>query len=150
VTASRPPSSDSESWTIGAGEGGRFGIEGPVEGSRRFSSKSVDWQPTELPGFWLKTLYEDPSRGERTMLMKVDPGASAASHTHDGEFEQIYVLEGSFYDQHATMKAGDYCCRAPNAAHTAGSEEGAIVMLVYTRRESAGELGSSSPHPGPG
>jgi anti-sigma factor ChrR (cupin superfamily) len=126
----------SDSWTIEGGNAKASGIRAPVTGSLRFSSPGVEWEATEVEGFWLKSLYEDPSRGEKTMLMKVDAGAFAPSHTHAGEFEQIYVLEGSFYDQHATMKAGDYCCRAPDAAHTAGSDEGAIVMLVYTRRES--------------
>jgi len=69
------------------------------------------------------------------MLMKVDAGAFAGSHTHPGEFEQIYVLEGSFYDQQGTLRAGDYCCRAPDAAHTSGSQDGAIVLIIYTRRE---------------
>ena len=69
------------------------------------------------------------------MLMKVDPGAFAAMHTHKGEFEQIYVVDGSFYDQDRTMGVGDYCCRAPDAAHQAGSKDGAIVVLVYTRRQ---------------
>ena len=82
----------------------------------------------------MKPLFEDAERGEKTLLMKVDPGAWSPMHTHPGELEQIYVLEGSFYDQDATMGPGDYCCRAPDAGHEAGSKDGAIVLLVYTRR----------------
>jgi anti-sigma factor ChrR (cupin superfamily) len=110
------------------------GISAPIEGSMRFSATGIEWLPTDLDGFWIKPLYEDSGRGEKTMLMKVTPGAFAPSHAHSGEFEQIYVIEGSFYDQHATLRAGDYCCRAPDALHTAGSDEGAILMLIYTRR----------------
>jgi quercetin dioxygenase-like cupin family protein len=121
-----------EIWTI-AGERGR-GISGPVVGSMRYASASVEWQPTDTEGFWVKPLFEDPERGDKTLLMKVDPGAWSPMHTHPGELEQIYVLEGSFYDQDATMVPGDYCCRAPDAAHEAGSKTGAIVLLVYTRR----------------
>jgi len=122
----------SETWTISTGKG--TGIAGPVVGSMRYASASVDWQPTEAEGFWMKPLFEDAERGEKTMLMKVDPGAWSPMHTHPGEMEQIYVIEGSFYDQDVTMGPGDYCCRAPDAAHEAGSKEGAIVLLVYTRR----------------
>ena len=121
-----------ETWTIG--RVGGTGIVGPVMGSIRYASASVDWQPTELKGFWMKPLFEDAERGEKTLLMKLDPGAWSPMHTHPGELEQIYVLEGSFYDQDATMGPGDYCCRAPDAAHEAGSKDGAIVLLVYTRR----------------
>lgn len=110
------------------------GISAPVEGSMRFSATGIEWQRTDVDGFWVKPLYEDTARGEKTMLMKVDPGAFVPIHAHTGELEQIYVIEGSFYDQHATLKAGDYCCRAPDAPHLAGSKDGAILMLIYTRR----------------
>lgn len=123
---------DHEAWTIGAMNG--TGIAGPVAGSMRYSPGSVDWEPTEAEGFWMKPLFEDTERGEKTMLMKVDPGAWSPMHSHPGELEQIYVIEGSFYDQDATMGPGDYCCRAPDAAHEAGSKDGAVVLLVYTRR----------------
>lgn len=127
---------DGTPWAIGADSAGS-GIRAPVTGSRYVSSNLAEWQATDTPGFWIKPLYEDAARGEKTMLMKVDPGAVAPSHTHPGEFEQIFVLEGSFYDQRGPLNAGDYCCRAPDAAHIAGSDEGATVLLVYTRRDPA-------------
>jgi anti-sigma factor ChrR (cupin superfamily) len=120
-----------EVWTIG---GNGRGFAGPVVGSMRYASASVEWQPTDAKGFWVKPLFEDTRRGEKTLLMKVDPGAYSPMHTHPGELEQIYVLEGSFYDQDATMGPGDYCCRASDAAHEAGSKTGAIVLRVYTRQ----------------
>ncbi len=49
--------------------------------------------------------------------MKIDAGARYPMHAHD-ETEQIYVLSGSFSDQDRTLKAGDYCCRAPGAMHS--------------------------------
>jgi quercetin dioxygenase-like cupin family protein len=110
------------------------GISGPITGSARFAPASIEWEPTTSQGFWVKSLFADVERGEKTLLMKVDPGAFSPIHSHPDELEQIYVLQGSFYDQDATMRLGDYCCRAPGAPHVAGSEEGAIVLLVYTRR----------------
>ena len=53
-------------------------------------------------------------------------------HAHD-EIEQIYVLSGSFFDQDRTLRAGDYACRAPGAMHTTDSDEGAVVLLIYSR-----------------
>lgn len=124
--------SKSQAWVVnGAGGAGLFG---PIIGSLRYQSNSAAWQPTEAPGFWIKPLFEDCARGEKTLLMKVDAGAWSPMHTHPGELEQIFVLEGSFYDQDAIMGPGSFCCRAPDAAHEAGSKDGALVLLVYTRR----------------
>ena len=89
------------------------------------------WQDCGTAGFWIKPLYEDAASGQRTWLMRVEPGASAPSHAHD-ETEQIYVIEGSFFDDQNTYRAGDFAIRAPGVMHTAGSDDGAIVMLIYT------------------
>lgn len=112
----------------------RSGIVGPVAGSARFASALAPWQPTGFDGFWMKPLFEDAERGEKTLLMKVDPGAYAPVHIHPGEMEQIYVLEGVLYDQDGTLGPGDFCCRESGAPHEAGSLQGAIVLLVYSRR----------------
>ena len=91
-----------------------------------------EWQDSGTEGFHIKPLYEDKASGQRTWLMRVEPGAVAPAHAHE-EFEQIYVIEGSFYDDENTYRAGDFAIRAPGVMHTGGSETGAIVMLVYSR-----------------
>jgi len=63
--------------------------------------------------------------------MKIDPGAASASHSHD-DIEQIYVLEGTFYDQEGSYEAGNYLVRAAGTEHIAGSLEGCIVLLTYS------------------
>jgi quercetin dioxygenase-like cupin family protein len=107
-------------------------IKPPVAASRYLAAGKAEWQPTEYPGFWIKPLYEDIQAGEKTLLMKVDPGAFASRHSHD-EFEQFYVLKGSLFDDVHELRAGDYCCRTIGTPHTAGSHDGAIVLLIYTR-----------------
>ncbi len=109
-------------------------INPPVAASRYLAAGDIEWQATEYVGFWIKPLYENAEAGERTLLMKVDPGAFASSHTHD-ELEQFYVLEGSLFDDQHELRAGDYCCRAAGTPHTAGSRDGAVVLLVYTRSQ---------------
>ena len=103
---------------------------------RRLASCSVDpnvaeWQDCGADGFLIKPLLEDGAAGLRTWLLKVEPGAWSDSHAHD-EVEQIYVLEGSFYDEEKTYQAGEFIVRAAGALHTAGSETGAVVLLVYS------------------
>jgi anti-sigma factor ChrR (cupin superfamily) len=126
--------SNAPSWTLNAATG----IQGPVRGSLYHSTAAQPWQPTAAEGFWIKPLFEDAERGEKTLLMKIDPGAFVGSHTHEGEQEQLYVLEGSMYDHNGTLNAGDYCCRSPDSAHSAGSEHGAIVLLIYTHQNFLG------------
>lgn len=108
-------------------------IKRPVKSSRYLAAGDVPWEETGHEGFFLKRLYEDEGRGEKTWLMRVEPGASAPSHCHD-EFEQFYVLEGAIEDDNGHMQAGDFVCRPPGEMHWAASESGALVLLIYTDR----------------
>ena len=58
--------------------------------------------------------------------------AHAAPHSHD-QVEHVYVLEGSFSDEYGTYHAGDYLVRSPGSDHSAQTERGATVLLMYTR-----------------
>lgn len=95
----------------------------------------MEWQDCAEEGFWIKPLLEDDMEDDnaalRTWLMKVDAGAFSAIHGHD-EIEQVFVIEGSFYDQNKTYGPGDYVIRAPGTMHSAGSEDGAAVLLFYS------------------
>jgi len=106
-------------------------LSSPAAGSAIIKSADKQWQNSGAEGFWVKPLLEDGMKGLRTWLMKVDAGAFSAMHAHD-EIEQIYVIEGSFYDQDHCYVAGDFIVRSKGAMHTAGSDDGALVMLVYT------------------
>lgn len=103
----------------------------PDAGSTLISTNKMEWQSCSAEGFLIKPIIEDAEKGVRTWLMKVEPGAYSPMHDH-GEVEQIYVLEGTFYDQDQIYGPGDYIIRAPGAMHTAGSIEGAVVMLFYS------------------
>ena len=102
----------------------------PEEATVHIDSKQLEWQDCGADGFLIKPLMELEDQAIRSWLMKVEPGAFSSMHAHD-EIEQIYVLEGSFYDQDRTYRAGEFIVRAPGAMHTAGSDTGAIVILVY-------------------
>ena len=110
---------------------GTTALPRPVAETLVARTHGSQWQDCGAPGFWIKPLYEDVSGGQRTWLMRVEPGASAPAHAHE-ETEQIYVIEGSFFDEENTYRAGDFAIRAPDVMHTAGSVNGAIVLLVYT------------------
>ncbi len=103
----------------------------PHNGSVDFNSSQIEWQDCGVDGFLIKPLMEDQQAGVRTWLMKVEAGAFSPPHGHD-EIEQIYVLEGSFFDQDKTYGPGEYIVRAAGAMHSAGSENGALVLLFYS------------------
>jgi anti-sigma factor ChrR (cupin superfamily) len=103
----------------------------PEAESLNFDSNQVEWQSSGADGFLIKVLMEDTSAGIRTWLMKVEAGAFSPMHSHE-DIEQIYVLEGTFYDQDKSYGPGEYIVRAPGAMHSAGSEAGAVVMLFYS------------------
>lgn len=103
----------------------------PGAGTLVARSGTAEWQETGTAGFLIKPLYEDAGTQQRTWLMKVVAGAKAPPHAHD-ETEQIYVIDGTFYDDENTYGPGDFAIRAPGTMHTGGSKDGAIVMLVYS------------------
>ena len=103
----------------------------PEAESLNFDSNQVEWQNSGADGFLITVLMEDTSAGIRTWLMKVEAGAFSPMHAHE-DIEQIYVLEGTFYDQDKSYGPGEYIVRAPGAMHSAGSEAGAVVMLFYS------------------
>ena len=101
-----------------------------VTGSHFLDATTLKWQSTDTPGFDVVTLFENPFNGESTVLMRVDPGASTGSHSHE-LFEEIYVLDGDFSDEERTYLRGQYCVRSPGTLHMAASENGCMVMLIY-------------------
>ena len=103
----------------------------PESGSLLMRSSATQWTSTAATGFAYKPLFEDTQRGLKTMLMKVEAGALAEIHSHD-QLEQVYVLEGEFFDEYRDYGAGDFVVRAPGALHTGGSRSGALVLLVYS------------------
>jgi|SRR5215471_18125583 len=114
-----------------ASEPSRAGpVFAPTTGSHYRNTDELDWQPSGTAGFWSKLLFEDPSTGARTLLVRADASVFAPIHVHD-EIEQIYVLEGAFYDQNREVRAGDFVCRAPGDPHLSGSRDGALALVVY-------------------
>ena len=91
--------------------------------------RAADWTPTERPGELLRALVDDPA-GYRTMLSKVPPGPFGEMHAHD-TIEQIYVIDGDFYDDDASYGPGDFVLRMPGTMHRAGSRNGCTMLLVY-------------------
>jgi anti-sigma factor ChrR (cupin superfamily) len=77
-----------------------------------------------------RSLIEDP-RGYRTMLLRIEPSPLGELHAHT-EIEQIYILEGDFFDDDESYGPGDFVLRMPGAMHRAGSRNGCTMLITYT------------------
>ena len=99
--------------------------------STYLSANALEWE-TIAPGMAVRRLFEHPGGDERTLLFRIEAGAQAPEHAHE-ELEQIYVLEGSFSDGERRLRAGDYCVRTPGAAHSTASDEGALMLVMYSK-----------------
>ncbi len=91
--------------------------------------RTSGWTAGERPGELVRPLIEDPA-GYRTMLMQILPGPLGVAHDHD-TIEQIYVMEGDFFDEEASYQAGDFVLRMPGTMHRAGSKGGATLLISY-------------------
>ena len=91
--------------------------------------RASDWTPAERPGELLRVMVDDAA-GYRTLLSKVPPGPLGETHAHD-TIEQIYVIDGDFYDDDASYGPGDFVLRMPGTQHRAGSRGGCTMLLVY-------------------
>ena len=100
----------------------------PDEGSRVVRAQA-DWT-TAAPLALSRSFVDDP-RGYHTLLSKIEPGPFGDVHAHN-ELEQIYVIEGDFFDDEGSYGAGDFVVRAPGAAHRTGSRNGATILLIYS------------------
>ncbi len=92
--------------------------------------RASDWEAGARPGERICRLVDDAS-GHRTLLMAVEPGPLGVLHAHD-EIEQIYVLEGDFFDDEQRYGPGDFVLRMPGTMHRAGSRSGCKMLIVYT------------------
>jgi len=62
-------------------------------------SSGTEWWEFR-PGSRSKFLYEDAATGQLTMLVQWDPGYQMAVVEHHQYDEHLYILAGTFVDQH--------------------------------------------------
>ena len=104
-----------------------------VNGSTYVKPQQLEWKKTQFDKVWLKVLYEDKEKGESTVLIKLEPGATLPYHRHP-ELEQAYVIEGSMYDHDGVCSAGEYVWRKAGSLHENRSDTGAVLLAVYRKQ----------------
>ena len=90
------------------------------------------WKPSRSnPGIFYKKLYVDKDSGMVTTLVKMEPGARLAAHTHK-RTEQCLVLEGDLrYDDGKIYRTGDFTwAEAGSVDPVVHTVEGNVLLIV--------------------
>ena len=103
-----------------------------ANGSTYVDPAGMEWRPSQFDKIAMKVLYRDEAKGEMTVLLKWEPGASLPFHRHP-ELEQSYVLEGSFYDHDGICRAGEFVWRKPGSMHETHTDEGCVLLAIYRK-----------------
>lgn len=87
------------------------------------------WQTSPAPGVLRKPLARaEAERGHATSLVRYEPGARFAAHTHPLG-EEILVLEGTFSDEHGHFGPGSYFRNPPGSRHAPYSDTGCTLLV---------------------
>lgn len=87
------------------------------------------WVPSPQPGVTRMMLDRmGAEHGRATSLVRYEPGASFAAHSHPGG-EEILVLEGTFSDESGDHPAGWYLRHPAGSAHQPHSATGALIFV---------------------
>lgn len=99
----------------------------PVLSRRR---EEGEWFPLG-PGATMKMLMCDPPTGNRTALLRLEPGTVFPTHEHD-MLEECLMLEGETIVDGVTLRAGDYViAQASTTHHEIPSPKGALLLLRW-------------------
>jgi len=90
-------------------------------------TQSANWPPEDPPGFAELPLHE--FRNERVSLIRWAPNTHYGEHAHRGG-EEIFVIEGSFCDEHGEYPAGTWLRFPDQSRHDDFTrDEGALLYL---------------------
>lgn len=87
---------------------------------------AAEFRPGSAPGLSVLPLHSVP--GENVALVRWAPGTRFSAHQHWGG-EEIFVLEGTFQDEHGDYPAGSWL-RSPHMfRHTPFSDDGCLIYV---------------------
>ena len=89
-------------------------------------TKTAAFLPGSVPGLTVLPLHS--VTGENVALVRWAPGTKFAQHAHWGG-EEIFVIEGTFQDEHGDYPAGSWI-RSPHLSqHNPWSDEGCLIYV---------------------
>lgn len=93
------------------------------------------WVASPANGVWRKPLErEEAESGHTTSIVRYDAGSRFSTHPHPMG-EEIFVLEGTFSDEHGDYPAGTYIRNPPGSSHAPFSEQGCVIFVKLNQFE---------------
>lgn len=89
-------------------------------------TRSAPFRPGMVEGLSVLPLHE--TRSETVALVRWAPGTRFDGHRHWGG-EEIFVLEGTFEDEHGRYPAGTWLRNPHLSQHAPGSQEGCLIYV---------------------
>lgn len=84
------------------------------------------WRPGATPGLDVLPLHR--FENETVRMVRFAPGTRLEPHEHPGG-EEIFVLQGSFEDEHGRYEQGAWIRNPPGSSHEASSEQGCLLYI---------------------
>ena len=92
-------------------------------------TSSMDWERSPSPGVLRKKLERQAAEsGQVTSVVRYEPGSRFSAHRHPLG-EEIFVLDGTFSDEHGDYPAGTYLRNPPGSTHAPASESGCDLLV---------------------
>src|SRR4051794_29795903 len=85
------------------------------------------------PNIEIRPLYRTLNGGPAAAVLRYEPGASLASHSHDG-YEHILIREGEQTDERGTYGAGTLVVNPPGTGHSVTSRTGCVVLVIWEKQ----------------
>jgi len=90
-------------------------------------TRTAEWSPGLVPGLEVQGLHQ--FEGEQVALVKWAPDTQFNVHKHWGG-EEIFVIEGTFYDEHGEYPAGSWIRSPHESSHTPYTKNGGALIYV--------------------
>ncbi len=92
-------------------------------------SAALEWVPSPAAGVDRRMLYRIGGEVARaTSIVRYAPGSAFPRHVHSGG-EEIFVLEGTFQDEHGDYPAGSYFRNPPGTSHVPAAAGGCTIFV---------------------
>jgi len=95
----------------------------------RISTFEQSWSQGLVPGLTVLPLHEHAT--EHTALVNWLPNTQFQRHTHIGG-EEIFVIRGTFYDEHGSYESGSWIRSPHMSTHTPYTKEDGALIYVKT------------------
>jgi len=89
-------------------------------------TRDAVFQPGSIPGLTVLPLHS--AANENVALVRWAPGTRFADHAHWGG-EEIFVIEGTFQDEHGDYPAGSWLRNPHMSRHNPWSDEGCLIYV---------------------